>query len=774
VKQGTEDYWIDLFESETKFDHNKNGLVLPFLLDLTDVDPIEDGIEHIWARHPDYPDIDIDFLPTIRSHLKEWAAERYGEENICSVGNWITYKPKSAIQDVCRAHGADLRKAIDVTSNLPDDFDQLDLSDLLEYRKNKDPEAEKFEKFYEYYSDHEEIVKIAFKMVGMIKAQGTHAGGLIISNHKLHDLIPLSLSKADGGTWASQWTEGRSTQMSKFGLIKFDILGLKTMFYVYKATEFIKKNRDVDIDWDDMDPSEDRLGWVSKGDKKVRIKTNDKKSMAMMNSLKTESIFQHETPIQKRIIEQGKCRDFWDMVAYTSLGRPGPIEQVPSYVENRNDIHKTWRETMNRDIADLLDDTHGIITFQEQLTEIWMNLGGFTMPQAEESRKIISKKWQDKLPKVKERWIKGAGKKLGEHEAVRWWDLMETFGRYAFNKSHAIAYSIISFRCLFLKTHFAPEWWAAVMSLCHPDKLTKYMGIAKSDGVKFSILDANNLRVDYDVIGDRIQMGLTSIKGIGEKAAVKFCWDRTYKSIQDFINRCGKDKKVMERLIKLGAFEEFKTNRQGLWTWYLYKYATGKDITALRADINSHFEWSEKDVAKERDRQADEYRKQYPNRKKIPNKILKWKPKIGPRHDVPSMDQIIDLYPNYTLREKLAFEKEFLGYYWTNPMDLFIHSGATVAKAKRTGVLEGVIENIEKRKTKKGTEYIILDINDGIEKTKLSVWPNVLDGSDENLIQVGAGVKVHVSWKENYNNFNIEYGSMVLPLKLKEHENGDD
>lgn len=831
-KQGANDYWVGLQQEGAKFEENKNGLVLPWLLGITNVDPMENKIDHIWEYQPDFPDIDIDFLPIARASLKKYAAKKYGEDHICSVGNWITYKPKSALQDACRALSGDSEvqsETIRTTTVLPDEFDNLSPGDLARIRKsarltvedimakekekdkkdrremseiekelaNNRREATKYEPFFDYYVKHVDIVKIAYKMVGMIKAQGTHAGGIIISSETLGDIMPMSRMK-DG--WTSQWTEGRNTQLSKFGLIKFDLLGLKTMYYIWKCCKFIEQNKGARIDWSDMDPENGRLGWVYAGKRRAPIKMNDPESMAAITDLKTESIFQHETAIQKGIIEKGGVRDFWDMVIYSSLGRPGPMDEIPNYLLKR-DKKIDWKEGEYIDgdiiwdgekyiynpsdlkkgdpedprIINILDETHGTIVFQEQLTAIWQILARFTVPQAEESRKIISKKWEHLLPRVRERWMNGATKEIGKEKAEKWWGIMHNFGRYAFNRSHGVAYSVISFRCLFLKTHFPAEWWAAVMSICHPDKLKKYMAAAQSEGVKLTTLDVDNLTVGFTVIDDSVTPGLLSIKGIGEKAANKITEVKgPFSSVDDFVERVGKSKGSMERIIKLGAFDKICPNRRGLWEWYRYKYCAGKEITDLRGMIDEKFAWPQDKVEEERQRQTNEYFKLYPNRKKIPTKIEKWKPKIGRRFDVPSRDDVINLFPDYTLAEKIESEKLFLGYLLTSPMEMYKGTDNTIEEAKFSGILESVIEDIEIRKSKKGNEYIVLHMTDGKDRAKVTVWADIFAATDSKIIRAGVGVRIPVKWNDRYRNFSIASGGQIIRLTLAGELNEED
>ena len=314
VKQGANGYWLEQNENKKTWDKNPNGLVLPWLLGMTPVDPIEGKIPHLWIYQTDFPDIDSDFEPDAREIVKEHAAKAY--KYVCSVGNWVTYKPKSAIQDVTRALGGDLRAAMLLTTALPDEFDDETLEKLNGYvtkAKSSDPkesaearqELGRYAAFYDYKQANPEVVDIAFRLVGKIKTQSTHAGGLIIADRPIEELVPMSLIKSKKvSNWTSQWTEGRKTQLSKFGLVKFDILGVKTIQYIHQASDLIKSQRGIIIKWDTMDPIADPpiAGREILPDGTERpILFNDPVSLQQCNEQKTDSVFQIETPIQKNI-----------------------------------------------------------------------------------------------------------------------------------------------------------------------------------------------------------------------------------------------------------------------------------------------------------------------------------------------------------------------------------------------------------------------------------------------------------------------------------------
>jgi DNA polymerase-3 subunit alpha len=778
-KQGANNYWIENFENEETWAENKHGLVLPWLLGMTEVDPVKNNIAHVIEYQQDFPDIDLDFLPIARQTIKEFAAKKY--VNVCSVGNWNTYKPKSALQDATRALGGDFRDALIITKQLPKEFDDLTLEDhakFFEDSKSDDPkvrqeayqEIARYQPFYDFKDANPQIVDFAYRMVGKIKSQGTHAGGLIIADRPVDMLIPLAKI---GEHWTSQWTEGDKPQLSKFGLIKFDILGLNTVLYIWKAAVLIHKTRGIMmspidpeyppmyINWSEMDPTADppRIGYeyMPDGTKKV-ILLNDPEAIKMCNELRTESVFQVESDIQKGIISDGGVKTFWDLVVYNALGRPGPIDMIPEYIIRRDDGAEKWRDGVDERITKILEGTYNVIVYQEQLTAIWQAIAGFTVPEAEASRKIIAKKWQDKLPKVEEQWKNGAAKSIGQEQANEWWDKMVTFGRYAFNLAHSVAYSLITYMCLYLKAHYPSEWWAAVMTHCHPDKLAMYMSAARLEGVQFGSIHANSMQHEFSVRNGMVVPGLKSIKGIGEVVSRSFTeQEGPFESIDKMVEIFGKKKVVFERLIKLGAFDEIHPNRRGLWMWYQYKYCSGKEVTALKKAIHSKL-WPEDKVLAERKRQEEHHRRMYPKRK-VPKKILNWKPKPDP-----SRDEVMMLYKDYDEAEKVQIEKELLGYYWGSPLKQYENSGITIEDSKIGGIIEGVVESIEHKRSRKGNRYYVLRVTDGIQTVPIVIWADVYDASDKRCFSEGVGIRINVMFNEERNSFRIADDTSIIPL----------
>jgi DNA polymerase III alpha subunit len=840
-KQGAFGYWENILNEEKKFKENPNKLVLPWLLGVVDDDPLDGqndilctakfdkikeysdkigSIPSYIIKDQDMPDIDLDCIPEARDPIKSHAAKVYGSDcndeygSVCSVGTWQTYKLRSAIIDVARATNiVDKSEAYDLTTNLPDDVD--DLKDggastckhiIIDSQTNEENECghihacavcpecggeetegptigkllAEFDDLSAFETKYPDVIAYAVRLVGRIRTMGMHAGALIIADRPLYGNIPMAKS-ARHGYWVSMWTEGRNTQLSKFGYNKWDILGLKNLKYIFTCCKLIEQNRGISFGknmsgWDDIDPISDRAGHYFKNGKKRYISLNDHGALKLANEAKTDAIFQFDTDLAKRILGNG-VKNFHDLMLLNAMGHPGPMASIPEAVKNRDDKKGTWKNRLHEDILPILEDTYGVIVYQEQLQAIWQKVGGFTAPEAQEARKAVAKKWVHKLRPIQQKWMEGASKKIGNNAAEEWWEKMETFGRYAFNKSHSVAYCLVAYRCLWLKAHFAPEWWAAVMSDCHPDKLIRYMGVARSEGTEFGTLDANNLTVNFSVSGDIVLQGLIGIKKIGEKAAGKFAGDHDFKNVDEFVESMGKNKIVMERLIKLGAFKDMKGhgNNKAVWMWYQYKYCSGVVITQLRKEIKQKLldtdgkgeQWVKNEIK----RQIIEYKRIYPKRNKIPNKILNFRPTPD---DI--RDRVMALYKdNFHISEILEFEQEFLGYYINSPLELYqTIKGRNIEGTKKAylrgedSIVEAVITNVEYAKTKNDTTMCKLTITDGVQNILLIVWERALRTFDKNILSEGVGISAPIEYDEQRRSFSLARGEVILRLIKRE------
>lgn len=898
-KQGAERYWTDIFNDKQKFDTNKNGLLLPWLIGCLEgdanVDPITNREEPLMLtghyaevnrirdqlgrlpfdieRDADVPDIDIDCLPLARDEIKAYASQRYGSSKVASVGTWSTLQFKAALGDVYNALGLDkvdsgneyiavlgpdearrqLRFKMDdenaqgakrgtgdktlavcVTKMLPDDVNDMQYGGIsackgkiagqekecgYKHDKIECPSCgsketehptlgsvlkdnEVLSKFYQLSDEHANAVKTATRLVGCIRNAGKHAGAIIIADRDLFGNVPMQYDSVRD-QWVSVWTEGSNPQLSKFGYNKWDILGLKNLLYIYNCCRMIEENHGISFGdrlegLDDIDPEgEGRAGVYWKDGEKHDIPLHDKKALALANDQRTDAVFQFDTDLAKRILSNG-VESFWDLLIFNAMGHPGPMAMIPEYVNRRTD--DSWKTSENAEFLKVLGPTKGIIVYQEQLTDLWQRIAGFTGPEAQFARKAVAKKWRDKLKPVRQKWIDGASKIIGESQAVFWWDdRMTTFGRYAFNKSHAIAYCLWAYRCLWFKAYFPEEWWASVMSHCHQDKLVRYMSAARGDDVIFGEVNVNRLTTyptahsGKTAKGDEAQvaLGLISFKKVGDSICKDFADDSSevpderrapdggYTDIDHFIKVKGKNKTLMERLIKLGAFSHIHPNTKALWMWYVHKYCTGEvvidgqkqKITKLKEEhrerirrevMNQPEGWTPETIAQEIDRQINDWQAANPAKQKVPLRIQNWKPKPPEERDI-----IMSLYPDdYTLSERLDFEMEFLGYYWHSPTDLYHTSGdSTIEHAKFTSRLEGVITDKFEGITKNnGSRYMKLTITDGRKECMVMLWERDIERQIPEYIKIDCGIRIMVDYDPDRNSFVIMRGTKIEPL----------
>jgi DNA polymerase III alpha subunit len=299
------------------------------------------------------------------------------------------------------------------------------------------------------------------------------------------------------------------------------------------------------------------------------------------------------------------------------------------------------------------------------------------------------------------------------------------------------------------------------------------MSAAKLDGVEFGTIDINNLTQEFTVLNGKVIPGLKAIKGVGEKAAIAFTKiPGPFDSIDDMISKCGKHKIIFERLIKLGAFDKLHPNRRGLWVWYKYKYCSGPDIRELKKQVDAEFEWPEKNVLNDRAKHIAEYKQLNPKKKKIPVGLLKWRPKI-----ILTREQVINLFNDYSITERLMIEKSMLGYYWSSPLTMYHTRGNTIKKAKELSLasdqpiivkIEAVVEKVETKRAKaSGSFFYIMHLTDGVQTTDVVVWADVYNSCDKRVFHEGAGVEVDVVYNSERNSFRIANGSVVIPLLNK-------
>lgn len=357
--------------------------------------------------------------------------------------------------------------------------------------------------------------------------------------------------------------------------------------------------------------------------------------------------------------------------------------------------------------------------------------------------------------------------------------------------SHAVAYCLVALRCLWLKAHFAPEWWAAVMSDCHPDKLVRYMGVARGESWKpteitdsgskidtkrtltFDTVNINDLTNSFTVSGNTIMQGIVSIKGIGERAAQVYGGKNDCKSIDDFLAVEGrKNKTAMERFIKLGAFKHLPghENAQALWNYYAFHHTSdSKFKTKLKETLLEHQGWNDVSIREERLRQIKEYRSLYPKRLRIPDKLQNWKPVPATK-----LQNFVACFPDFTKDEKLEFQKQYLGFYVDSPLSVYKVTGTkTIAEAKRRGggvesLLEVILIDAVDATSKNDKPYKKLVVSDGISNAVIMVWSRECKLQSKEVLTPGHGVQLAVTYDPERHTFVLARGEVIVKLQRRE------
>jgi DNA polymerase III alpha subunit len=531
-------YFIDLYRKGYKFKENENNLLVPYLLDI--VSDFDISIEPKWIQG-EFPDIDIDYIKEIQPYLKnEWAPKTFGEDCVCNIGNYATFGLKGALQDMARVHGLPHDEIEKITTKLEDsDSDGKPLT--LESALDMSPELK------EYYDKYPEVCETASKLVGRVRSRGKHAGGLIIAKSRLDELVPLVVGK--DGNLLSAWAEGQATQdLAPVGLVKFDVLVVTNLEQISKGVNYVRQRHGID-----------RISAVPGGeDWSDTSYLEDPKAIAMADTGQLKCIFQFDSPGMREMVKKCGVDGFNDLVALTALFRPGPLgkKMDQAYIDRKNDKE-------DYDIPDLIKDelgyTYGVMVYQEQVMQVLNKVGNIPKSHCEKVRKAISKKKHKIFAKYKEMFIENGQINLGwTKEAVQdLWDQVVSFSAYGFNKSHAVAYTYISSRLLFLKAHYPLEFFAAVLS-CEKDsnKIKEYKLEAENFNIDIHPIDLNKSNVHFDIRDNQIYIGFADIKGIGLGSAEKIVEHQPYSGFDDFIDRFGTDAKVLKPLIALGVFKD--------------------------------------------------------------------------------------------------------------------------------------------------------------------------------------------------------------------------
>ena len=518
------------------------GSLVSYSIGITEIDPIKYNLLFERFLNPErisMPDIDVDFCQDRRSEVIAYVSEKYGKDRVAQIITFGTMAAKAAIRDVGRAMDVPYAEVDRIAKLVPNT-----LKITIEEAIKAEPQLKAM---YDSDAGVRELLSIAMRLEGLNRHASTHAAGVIIAPVPLTEYTPLYKSPSD----ESIMTQFDMGSAEGIGLLKFDFLGLKTLTVIQKTLDLIRQSgREMSLH---------------------EIPLDDRETYELLSSGQTTGIFQLESAGMKDILVKMGPNRFEDLIALVALYRPGPIGSgmIDDFIKRKKG--KTAVKYDLPQLKEILDETYGVILYQEQVMRIANKLADFSLGQADILRKAMGKKNSEAMAKQKENFVKGAiAKGIPEKKAAKIFDLMELFAEYGFNKSHSAAYAYVSFQTAYLKAHYPVEFMAATLSadMSDTDKIVKSINECRKMKIEMLPPDINLSGREFKVIGNSIRFGLEAVKGVGGAAIESIVEVRAeggpFKSISDFIERVDPrkvNKKVLEGLVKAGAFDSLDVTR---------------------------------------------------------------------------------------------------------------------------------------------------------------------------------------------------------------------
>lgn len=521
------------------------GSIIAYALGITNVDPIRYNLLFERFLNPDrkdMPDIDTDFCVERREEVINYIKQKYGENRVGQIITFGSLAAKAAIKDVARVFNVPFSEVNEMSKLFPKKLG-ITIQEALDTSKDLKDLAEK--------SDlNKKVFLIAQKLEGNYRQVGRHAAGVVIAPSPLEEIVPLSTVSEAGREGRSIVTQFDKNMSEQVGLIKMDILGLKNLTTIHHAVQLIKKRHGILLDLD-------------------KIPLDDQKTFSLLRKANVLGIFQLDSSTGIRdLFAKAQVQKFEEIAALLALYRPGPMGSgmLDDYLDRKNGKKKV--QFPHESLAQVLEETYGVIVYQEQVMGISRIMGGFSVGDSDVLRKAMAKKDKSKLPALKEKFVKGAAEnKIGEKLATELFETLEKFGEYGFNKSHSVAYAFVTYQTAYLKANYAIEYLTALLSGDHSkiSDVVKYINNAKEMGIRILGPDLIESGLSFEITDDQtIRFGLSSLKGVGELAAENILSNRRklkgYKNIEEFalhLDTRLANKKVMEALAQGGAFDSF-------------------------------------------------------------------------------------------------------------------------------------------------------------------------------------------------------------------------
>ena len=682
------------------------GSIAAYAIGITDIDPIKYTLLFERFLNPErvsMPDFDVDFCYERRQEVIDYVNRKYGEDHVSQIITFGTMSARSVIRDVARVLDVPYSEADRIAKMIPMEL-HITIKKALE-------ENRELNELYESDEEVKKLIDISMGLEGLPRNASMHACGIVITKDPVDTYVPLYTNE---GTAMAQYT---MTLLEELGLLKMDFLGLRTLTVIEDAKKLVKENRGIDVEFDkDM---------------------SDPNVYKLWQEGKTYGIFQFESAGMTNFMKELKPDCLEDIIAGVSLYRPGPMDQIPRYIKNKKDPEHA--EYTHPSLEPILNVTYGCMVYQEQVMQIVRELAGYSLGRADLVRRAMGKKKLDVMAKEREIFIHGQTDENGnvivpgcvrngidEKSANKIFDEMAEFAKYAFNKSHAAAYAVVSYRTAYLKAYYKEELMAATLNsfLGNLDKVPIYIEECKKLQIEILKPDINESDVKFTVKNGKIRFGLGSIKNVGN--AVNAIVDERkrngqFKSFEDFCERIQKEsvnKKCIESLIRAGAFDNMEHTRRTL----LESFETILDTISDG------------------------------NRKTMENQVSMF--------DISENTNINEIKYNYTIREEfsekelLSMEKEMIGFYISgHPLEKYreqIEKTSNINSIQLSGEdLEqgmelkdgqfvkyiGIVTSIKKKYTKNNTIMAFVTIEDLYGTAEIIVFDSVYSKASNILIE---------------------------------------
>ena len=669
------------------------GSIIAYALNITDLDPLKYGLLFERFLNPDrisMPDIDVDIQDTRRDEVIEYCAKKYGEDHVSNIATFGKMFGRMAVRDVARVLEVPYAESDRLAKLVPPPNQGRHIPLSVSVKEDADLRKE-----YENNPTAKEVLDYAIQLEGTIRSHGVHACGVVIAPDTLVNYIPLEM--AQKGVVATQFPMG---EVEELGLLKMDFLGLSNLTIINNAMRIIKKVYKEEIDL-------------------AHLPLDDKPTYELFQRGDTTGVFQLESAGMKRYLRALKPTHFEDIIAMVALYRPGPMQFIDSFIRRKHDeepityLHEGMRNS--------LENTYGILVYQEQFMQISKEWCGFTGGQADTLRKAVGKKKIDLMKKVKPEFVEGAVKVGGatREMAETFWTQLEEFANYCFNKSHAACYGLIAYWTAYLKAHYPDAFMAALMTSDHDDidRLAIEITECKHMGLEVLAPDVNQSYVEFGVVpaAKQVRFGMAAVKGVGVGAVEEIIRareaDGPFKSVEDFAKRVSTSKvnrKAWESLVKAGAFDALGDRSDLLFNLdTILAFASKLQKEALSGQVDMFAALG--------------------GDKLMPSVELKASP------------------VKYTSKEQLMWERELLGLYISaHPLDNYdaffeeqtipLHACTPQIDGQKVSV-GGLVSTIRTIVTKAGTKMAFVGIEDKTSEMELIVFPRLYEQLGDSLQQ---------------------------------------